>query len=70
MIIDTDIRAISEDGIEENIRCHSPEELLQVMKVENVTSCHIAVDSMGMNLLNTKVNQADVSNWIKKNKEG
>lgn len=67
MTIDTDIRAISEDGIEGNIRCHSPEELLRVMKLENVTSCHIAVDSMGVNLMNTKVNQTDVSNWIEEN---
>lgn len=67
MIIDTDIRAISEDGIEGNIRCHSPKELLQVMKAENVTSCHIAVDSMGTNLMNTKVDQTDVSNWIQEN---
>lgn len=69
MIIETDISCISSDGIQGKISCYSPEELLNVMNKENVSSCSISVSSMGQNLINTYITFAEVKNWINMNRE-
>lgn len=69
MIIDTDITCVSSDGILGNITCYSPEELLEVMKKENVSSCSISVSSMGQNLMNTHISLTNVEKWIGMNRE-
>lgn len=65
MII-TDILVKSDDGHFGNATCETPEQLLDIMKMEQVDECEVTLTFFGDNAITTKVNRSDIVNMLNK----
>lgn len=65
MII-TDILVKSDDGHVGNATCETPEQLLAIMKMEQVEECEVTLTFLGGNAITTKVKRADVVQMLNK----
>jgi hypothetical protein len=70
MVIDTDIIVKSDDGIEGSVQCHSPKELLNIMKLENIQECNVSASWLGQSIFSNKMTLKEVEKWINECESG